>query len=384
MIDEHGYGALQPVSEALQAIATHCTKINPVEEEIENAAGRILAAAVRAPAAIPSFPIALIEGWAVAAQDTLGASSYTPVYANKPPRIVLSGDPMPEETDAVLPLPSLNINSYPIEILNPATPGEGVRAAGSDFAAGEEIAAAGTKLRFDHIVLFRLAKIGHVLLRIPRVSIVTAEDRGSPDGLQAWLAALVMAEGGRSSLHFMDSTGLSHLAGALASEAPDLILLLGASGSGGPLAKTLAKTLEGAGEVIASRLAIRPGDPIGCGVLRLPGETCVPFVSMPGRIEAALAAWLLLARPSMHQLSGATGIGRGEILPLSRKIVSSLGMSDLVLLRRLNATNGSTMWQPLAAGDISWDAIAKADAWLAVAPDCEGYAAGQNIFAQFL
>ncbi|HTV32777.1 MAG TPA: hypothetical protein VME69_06700 [Methylocella sp.] len=380
MIDGRGLGALTPLSEALQALIVHCAKTTPVEAEIERAAERVLAEPVHAPTAIPPFPIALSEGWAVAAQDTFGASSYTPVFANKPPRVVMSGSPMPGDTDAVLPLPNINTNAFPIEILSPASPGEGVRATGSDFAAGQEMVAAGTKLRFDHIAFFRLANISKVRLRIPQVAIVSCGDFELTVGVKAWLATLITAEGGQCCLHARDPAGWNNLADAIEHEVPDLIILLGAFGSG----ELFAKTMESTGEVIASRLAVRPGEAIGCGVLHLQSrKKFIPLVSIPGRFEDALAAWLLLTCPCLHRLSGATRANRGEALPLARKIVSSPGMSDLVLLRSSNGTEGGRMWHVLAAGDIAWAAIADADAWLVVPPDCEGYAAGQNVFALY-
>jgi hypothetical protein len=72
------------------------------------------------------------------------------------------------------------------------------------------------------------------------------------------------------------------------------------------------------------------------------------------------------------------------VLPLMRKIVSNPGISDLVLLRLTTEAGSGRLWQPLATGDFPWTAIAHADAWLLVAPECEGYAAGQNVLAQYL
>jgi molybdopterin biosynthesis enzyme len=78
------------------------------------------------------------------------------------------------------------------------------------------------------------------------------------------------------------------------------------------------------------------------------------------------------------------GSDKGETLPLARKVVSDPGLSDLVLLRRAKAADGSGVWEPLATGDIPFAAIAHADAWLLVEPESEGYAAGRMIFARYL
>jgi molybdopterin molybdotransferase len=317
----------------------------------------------------------------VAAQDTLGASSYAPGFASKPPRRVACGNAMPNHADAVLPLPGVNALSCPIEILSPAAPGEGVRATGSDFAAGEVIVPAGAKLRPDHIALFRLAGIDEVSLRIPRVSIVSCGNLGRADRIGAWVAALSEKEGAECRFYATNMTAPDNLADTMLRQTADFIIVIGTLGSGYPVVRTLAS----AGKVVAHGIAIRPGETMGCGVLRTgPNQNFVPVVFVPERIESVLAAWLLLARPCLRRLSGATGLDHGEVLPLMRKIVSNPGISDLVLLRLTTEAGSGRLWQPLATGDLPWTAIAHADAWLLVAPECEGYAAGQNVLAQYL
>jgi molybdopterin biosynthesis enzyme len=66
-------------------------------------------------------------------------------------------------------------------------------------------------------------------------------------------------------------------------------------------------------------------------------------------------------------------------LPLARKIASSVGIAEIVLFEK---TNGA--WMPLAVGDLSLEAVARADAWLAVPGGSEGYAAGTPVDAYML
>jgi len=123
LADWRGFDRLTPLSEALTALAACCVEIAPVKIEIENAVKRIVAAPIHAPISVPPYPIALGEGWAVAAQDTVGASSYAPAFADRPPHRVGCGDRLPERADAVLPLSAVNEHSSPIEILCPTAPG---------------------------------------------------------------------------------------------------------------------------------------------------------------------------------------------------------------------------------------------------------------------
>ncbi len=381
VVDWRGFDRLTPVSQALTALVAYCVELAPVEMGIENAAERIVAAPIRAPIAVPCSPIALGDGWAVAAQDTLGASSYAPGFTSTPPRRIACGDPMPSHADAVLPLSGVNAFSCPIEILSPAAPGENVRTTGGDFAAGDVIVSAGARLRPDHIALFRLAGIDEVSLRIPRVAIVSFGDLGCADRIVAWVAALSTKEGAECCLYAPDMTVSDNLAEVISRPSADFIIAIGTLGSGYPVIQTLAS----AGGVLVHGVAIRPGETMGGGFLRTgSAQNSVPVVFTPERIESVLAAWLLLARPCLRRLTGANGLDHGEVLPLTRKIVSNPGMSDLVLLRRASGADTGPRWQPLAIGDIPWVAIAHADAWLLVAPECEGYAAGQHVFGQFL
>jgi molybdopterin biosynthesis enzyme len=376
-----GFDHLTPLSEALAVLASCCHEVAPLEMAIADAAERIVATPIFAPAAVPPQAIALADGWAVLAQDTVGASSYAPAVANRPPHRVAYGDPLPAHADAVLPMASVNTRADPIEILSQTAPGEGVRATGGDFAIGEVILAAGTQLRLDHIALLRLAGRDKVSLRIPRVAIIVCGDLAGAAAVGAYIAAMVRQEGAQYCLHHVDMTAPDTLAAAMMQAQADLIIVIGAFEAGVPVVPTLA----GMGGALAHGIAMRPGETAACGFRQTPaGESRVPVLCTSARFESMLAAWLLLLRPCLRQLAGSAGLDHGARLPLTRKIVSNPGMSDLVLLRSVTEPDGGRMWQPLATGDIPWAAIAHADAWLLVAPECEGYAAGQDIFAQFL
>jgi len=366
-LEPRGFVRLTPLSQAVAALAAHCGQVAPTRTPLDHAADRIAAEAVRAPGAVPPRPVALREGWAVAAQETLGASNYAPGFASATPLRVRQGDALPDFADAVLPLASVAAH----EILSPAAPGEGARAKGGDFTKGEIIVCAGEKLRPVHVALMRLAGISEANLRIPRVRIIS---RGGGD----WLGAMAAREGAEYRL---DATEAGGWAGALAEPDADLVIVVGPAGADEPVAQYLANR----GKLLAHGLAVEPGQAMGCGILRADaGGSVAAIVFAPERIECQLAAWLLLARPCLRRLAGACGPDLGENLGLARKITSNPGIADLVLLRRIIGAGGAGMWEPLATGDLPWAAIAHADAWLLVEPECEGYAVGQTVCAQFL
>jgi molybdopterin biosynthesis enzyme len=142
-------------------------------------------------------------------------------------------------------------------------------------------------------------------------------------------------------------------------------------------------------EILAHGIAINPGETMGCGFLQNEAHTDpLPVVLAPGRIEAAFATYLTLIRPCIQKLAGAADATPSARFALTRKIVSSPGMNDLVLLRRVRQTRDQAgdivMWEPLAIGDIPWFALARTEAWHLVPPHLEGYPAGEEIIAEFL
>ena len=114
---------------------------------------------------------------------------------------------------------------------------------------------------------------------------------------------------------------------------------------------------------MASRL--QPGRTAAVGRI---GTT--PAVALPGAPDQAFAAWWTLALPVLDRLSGRQP-RKTLNLPLARKIASSVGIAEIVLLERNEGA-----WMPLAVGDLSLDAIARADAWLAVPGGSEGFCCG--------
>jgi molybdopterin biosynthesis enzyme len=355
--DRTARGALDRLTSlagALAAVAPFCGEVAPVLVRIEEAAGCVAAEPIMAAADVPSAVTALIDGWAVAAQETVGASSTAPVFPAARPVRVAFGDPLPAGTDAVLPVHGVSGFPSAPEILAAAAPGDGARPRGGDFLAGEVIVARGTRLRPDHVALLRLAGVAEVQVRIARVGI------SAPLAISDFLAAMASKEG-----------AAVEVVAAGAMPAPDADLFFAA---GGP--EELGESVR----VVAQGVAVSSFEAIGCGV----SAAGAPVVFAPDRPDWALAAWLLLGLPILRWRTGAADMARGRSLPLARKIISNPGVSALVLLRQIAGADGAQLWEPLATGALAWRAMAAADAWLLVDPQSEGYAAGTRVFAHDL
>jgi molybdopterin biosynthesis enzyme len=158
---------------------------------------------------------------------------------------------------------------------------------------------------------------------------------------------------------------------ALDSSSCDLILIIGGSGVGRTDATITA--LASRGEVLAHGIALQPGRTSAIGRI---GRT--PVVVLPGAPDQALAAWWMLALPVLDRLSGRSP-HKTVNLPLARKIASQVGIAEIVLVERKQDT-----WSTLAVGELSLEAIVRADAWLVVPGGSEGFAAGSPVDAYML
>jgi molybdopterin molybdotransferase len=372
-----GFARLVPLSDALGALEAACTEVAPMRVPLARARERVAAATVVAQTPMPDRDIALRDGWAVLARDTLGASSYAPNFATTRLCRVCAGESLPEATDAVLPLSFVDARTSPREIYGSVAPFEGARRRGGDLARGALLVESGEVIRPERVTLLELVGITAIEVRIPRVSVVSCGAAASPSA--AYISAAAEREGATSSAATTLAGDPAALARVLAAQDADLVVVLGEASCGG----TIATALHECGEILAHGIAARPGDTMGGGrVPHVSKRGTIPLVFAPQRFECAFTAWLLLARPCLARLAGRKPRVPGVRIPLTRKIVSAPGASDLVVLQRAVAPDGREMWEPRATGDIPWSALLAADGWLVVPPESEGFAAGQMVVAQ--
>ncbi|HTJ03164.1 MAG TPA: hypothetical protein VL492_10260, partial [Methylovirgula sp.] len=341
------------------------------EVSIAEAAGCILAQSIVAPAAVPASAVALREGFAVTAGETVGATPYAPVYAFEMPQTLAIGDALPESTDAILPFSAVATERQPVEILATVSPGESVRRAGGDFAANAIIRGEGEKLRQSDVAHLQQAGITHVSVAVARAMIFVAKGEVE-HAIANWLETIIPSAGASAKIVAFETD--EELTALLARPATDLVAIVAET-------QLSARVLRSSGKLLAHGVAIDPGESMGCGCIEQDGRK-VPVILMPHRPEAAFAAWLLLLRPCLDVCLGATDPRAEAIFPLSRKIVSAPGRADLVLLRR-KAKGLNTMWEPLATGDLPWQALAQAEAWHLIGAGSEGMPQGEPLRAEY-
>lgn len=321
---------LVPLARALALWLDGVGPVAPVARAPREAIGRVLADPLRAPADVPSAALARRAGHAVAAADTIGASPYAPAFAGSPPPLVAAGAALPSGCDAILPIGAVADGPLP-EILAEVAPGTDVRRAGSEARAGAILRAEGARLRALDAAIAQAAGLERVRVREPIVALDGAA--------QAAVAPLVAALGGRVAD-----------IGAPA----DLAIRIGAAREGDT--------------ILAAGLALSPGEDAALGR----DAAGVPLLVLPALASDAIGAGLALLPEALARLSGGALATRSGIL--AEGLSSRGGMAEVALLAK-----GALGLVPIAVGDTPLAALARADAFLVVPADLEGFARGAAI-----
>jgi molybdopterin biosynthesis enzyme len=349
--------SLTPISQVLARVAALARAVAPREVALADAEGRILAedAGVKTPR--PAAPTALQDGWAVRAEQVTDAGSYAPVILNPPPTWVNAGEALPRDADAVLPPDAVTVAGSGAEAHAGATAGDGVLGTGADAAPGHALRRAGEILRAADVAALQAVGISRVHVREPRVRVVALP---GCDAIALAISRGVAAFG--ANVIFVRA-----LERALADEQTDIIITVGGTGMGRD--DTSVATLRRIGEVAIHGFGIAPGEDAALGLAK--GH---PVLMLPGRLDAALAAFLVVGDVLLRHLTGAATSRPAMPVTLARKIVSTISLAEVVPVRR-----GADGVEPLASGYWPMQAITRADGWVMVPPESEGFPAGTQL-----
>jgi molybdopterin biosynthesis enzyme len=310
----------------------------------------------------PAQAIALRDGFAVDAGAIGDAGPYAPVPLTLTARRIDAGDPMPDGTDAVLPLDAVMLRGKSAEATTTVAPGEGVLLAGGDALPQKPLRRAGQRMRVVDLGAIQAARIESAAVREPSIGVALGGVGGTAviNAALSTLGHLIFDAGGK-----IPNNPIA-LAAALADEKNDAIMAVGGTGSG--RRDGAVQELARLGQVEAHGIAVCPGETAAFGFV---GRR--PVLLLPGRIDAALAIWLLLGRHIVAKLAGGKVEDMPAMLRLRRKVTSSIGLTELIPVR---CENG--MAEPLGSGYLSLTALSGSDGWIVIPPDSEGFAAGRD------
>lgn len=396
-------------TQALQRLLAHLPP-GPLGVEtvsLAEALDRVLAEDLLAPVSLPAFARSTMDGYAVRAADTFGASEGLPAYLTvvgevpmgRAPTVVVgpgqaalihTGGMLPPGTDAVVMVEKTQkLSEQEIEVLGPVAPGENVLQVGEDIALGSTMLKAGQRLRPQDLGGLAAVGITHVTVaRRPRVAILATGDEIVPpesvpgpgqvrDVNTATLAGLVRRAGG-----FPISLGIApdhfealEAAARQGLETADaLVLSAGSSVSTRDMTAEAIRRL-GAPGVLVHGVSIRPGKPT---ILAVAGGK--PVFGLPGNPVSALTVAGLFLAPAIWHLQGCS---TPPPTPrtwarLARNIPSAPGREEYVPVR-LEERQGELWADPVFGKSNLIYTLVRADGLVVVPLDAGGLQAGERV-----
>ena len=364
---------------------------------LEDARDRVTAEPVRARLSSPHYHACAMDGIAVRAAATAGATATRPLTLNLGSDAIEvdTGDPLPPACDAVIPIEAVEPQpgGTTVAIRAAVAPFEHVRAIGEDIVATEIVVPAGRCLGPADLAACAAAGITRVrVLARPRIALITTGDElvdaSAPapapgeivDSNAVLLAASVASYGGvvvgRERL--ADDPALLQAAIERALDGADVVVVNAGSSAGRD--DHTAATFGAFGDVVVHGVAIRPGHPLVLAVT----HAGVPLVGIPGYpVSAAICSELFL-RPLLESLGGRDAAEPRELeVELARKLYSPLGEDEYV--RAVAArVDGRVVAVPLRRGAGIITSLSRANCLLTIPRFSEGARAGTRVTARLL
>ncbi|MBM3151691.1 MAG: molybdopterin molybdenumtransferase MoeA [Chloroflexi bacterium] len=400
---------LIPPVEALDRLFKNLPDRIPPAELIDtvDCLERISASPVIAPHDLPEFSRSSVDGYAVRATSTHGASDSQPAYLNlaeetpmgSRPEVSLlptqaslihTGGMLPEGADSVVMLEyTQETAGSEIEVFRPVMVGENVILRGEDLSVGQIIIPPGTRIRPAEIG--GLMALGIIECRVaikPRVGIISTGDevvppRVSPalgqvrDVNSHTLAALVEQSGGEPVLLGIVPDSLEKLKEVAAASLVDCDMLVITAGSSASVRDLTVDAIHSLGRpgVLVHGVNVRPGKPT---ILAVCDDK--PVIGLPGNPVSALVIAGLIVVPLIQRLSGAP---RRTYTPsvrarLGGNIPSQAGREDWVAVRLVRKGEVVSA-EPIFGKSNLIFSLAAADGLVRIAPDATGLEAGETV-----
>lgn len=400
---------LLPPSRALQILTQHLPPAAPEIEKIalRSAAGRALAEPAVAAEPLPGFSRSTVDGFAVFAADTFGASDSLPIYLSlvgevemgRPPAFELkhtqaalihTGGMLPEGADAVV-MVEMTQKSRPgeIEILRAVAVGDNILRAGEDVSPGSVVIPAGTWLRSMEIGGLAALGVSTVsVARKPRIAILSSGDEVvTPDQIPQpgqvrdvnsyTLAALVEKVGGSPELYGIIADQRLELESAVRKALAECDAVVITAGSSASTRDLTAEVIQAMGKpgVLVHGVNVKPGKPTILGVC---GGKAV--IGLPGNPVSALVIAQIFVVPVVRHLLGLKRSPHTPALTalLTLNLASQAGREDWVPVRLAQTASG---WEadPIFYKSNLIFSLVRADGLIHIPAEANGLEAGELV-----
>jgi molybdopterin molybdotransferase len=286
------------VEEAIAAFS-RIGAVAPKRIPLFEATGLRLAEDVVIRRSAPASAIAALDGWAVAAAGTAGASRRRPVALGPDAVMIDAGSLLPRGADAVLPAGAAASRARGVVALRPAALAEGVLPAGGLAHPGMVLAPAGTRITFALAMALAQCGVTDVVVRRPVVDIIfnSVGMTRQRDHLAGVIGAAIRGSGCAIGAVQFTAGERALLTDTLLASSADVITVVGGTGAGP--GDTTVEAIAAAGELVFHRIRLSPGGTAGFGMV---GSK--PVFASPGNLADMLAVNIVLSWPFARQAFG--------------------------------------------------------------------------------
>ncbi|MBR4726465.1 MAG: molybdopterin biosynthesis protein [Clostridia bacterium] len=389
---KHQYLNNLPLDEAIRRYETHLKAVGfagtAETVRVTDACGRILKAAAYAQICAPHYNASAMDGVAVKAERTFGASERTPVTLSPSDYTVVdTGDPIPDGCDAVIMVEDLiEAGDDRLQILSAVYPWQNVRQVGEDLCMGDMIAPSGTLLTPALCGALLAGGITEIeVCKQPTVGVIPTGDeivaptsnpgKGEIIEFNSTVFKGMLAEfGARTKVYPITRDKKEDIRAAVETALRECEIVLVSAGSSAGRDDYTSEIIAALGTVLVHGIAIKPGKP---AVLGEAGGK--PVVGMPGYPVSAIVIMEEIVSRLVAMYYGIPAVRRETVrATLTKKIVSSLKYTEYVRVS-LGRIGCRLSAAPLSRGAGVITSFTKADGLLVVEQNCEGIEAGAEV-----
>ncbi|KXA91665.1 hypothetical protein AKJ64_04605 [candidate division MSBL1 archaeon SCGC-AAA259E17] len=398
------------LARALELILSEIKLSSKEKVTFEEANGRVLAEDVEARANVPPFDRAAMDGFAVQAEDTFGAGESDPkelevvgsveIGDSSEMRIesgeaaeISTGAPMPSNADSVVKVEdTYSGEESRIMVISPVSPGKNVSSKGEDVKLGEKLFEAGHRVDPSDVgILASSQNLDVEIRRRPEVGILATGSELRKPGTELEPGEITEINTYTLDSAIRNSGGSPERLGIVPDDADrieealglsskyDLLLVTGGTSVGKK--DIIPDVIAERGNLIFHGIAMRPGGPVGFGMV-----DGTPVFSLPGFPAATLIAFEMAVKPALLEMQG-TSLESYHLevrAELDRKINSNLGRLDIIRTK-LSREDERYVAEPIRlTGSSILTTISRADGLIVVPENKEGFKRGDEVPVKIL
>lgn len=398
-----GFQKLTTIDETIRVFFSklQAKPLKPVTVKLHSALDRVLAEDIIAGQDLPRFDRSAVDGYAVRAEDVVGASQFKPktlqitdknMIVDKQTRLLWTGNPIPKGADAVVMLESTRRIKDKIEVWVSVTPGENVSKRGEDLSKGDVAVKAGTRLKPHHLGLIgALGKAEVAVVERPKVAILATGNELVKVGVKLrenqvfdvnrLVLSMLCCEIGAEPLDLgIAKDDVCEISAKLKTglEKADAVITSGGTSVGGVDLVPEAANSIGKPGVIVHGVAMKPGMPTALAVVEEK-----PIVILSGNPVAAMIGFEVFCRPLICRMLGLKLEPRPTVqAKMNRRIATTLGRKNFVRVYVFQQ-NGEFVAEPISArGSSMISTMTRANGYVVVPENREGLEEGERVSVQ--